>query len=181
MGERQESLMFAVVYRVFVKPGRENDYQAAWKQVACYFMQHRGAIGSCLHRSEEGYWVAYSRWPDKATRDNSWPGDNAPSTQLPEDIRAAIKTLQDCGDQKLPEICMDVVTDLLCNLTVHELSKSDPEKLKMGRDIFMRYFLDLYKDLHIEPDTKSYLEKIIGATQEAFKTQDDLHGILVYL
>jgi hypothetical protein len=59
--------------------------------------------------------VAYSRWPDKKTRDASWPGENASSHELPSDIREAILTLKDCLDQdrKLPEICMEVLEDLL--------------------------------------------------------------------
>lgn len=107
--------MFAVIYRAYLKSGREEDYKLAWQQVASYFVEKRGAIGSCLHKTEEGIWVAYSRWPDKATRDASWPGEHAPSDELPEEIRKAILVLKDCIDQerKLPDICMDVVQDLL--------------------------------------------------------------------
>ena len=107
--------MFAVIYRAFIKPGFELEYQEAWRRVASYFMKNRGAIGSCLHKTNEGMWVAYSRWPDKATRDASWPGENAPSDVLPDEIKKVIITIQNCMDQtqKLPEICMEVVDDLL--------------------------------------------------------------------
>ena len=107
--------MFAVIYQAYLYPGREADYQRAWRQIASYFVEKRGALGSCLHRSEDGKWIAYSRWPDKATRDASWPGEDAPSSQLPEDIRQAIVTIQKCIDQdrKIPDICMGVVADLL--------------------------------------------------------------------
>lgn len=107
--------MFAVIYQGYLKAGRESEYQKAWNMVAQYFVQHRGAIGSCLHRTSEGLWVAYSRWPDKKTRDASWPGDNAPSHELPPEIRQAVLTIKDCldSDRKLPDICMEVVDDLL--------------------------------------------------------------------
>lgn len=107
--------MFAVIYQTYVKPERELDYQQSWHKVACYFVEKRGAIGSCLHRAADDLWVAYSRWPDKATRDASWPGDNAPSEELPEEIRKAILILKDCVDQerKVPEICLEIVNDLL--------------------------------------------------------------------
>jgi hypothetical protein len=107
--------MFAVIYRAFIKPGLEFEYQAAWRQVASYFVNSRGALGSCLHKTSEGMWLAYSRWPDKATRDASWPGENAPSEVLPDEIKKAIVKIQNCIDQtqKLPEICMEVVDDLL--------------------------------------------------------------------
>jgi heme-degrading monooxygenase HmoA len=107
--------MFAVIYQSYLKPGRESDYQKAWRQIANHFVSHRGALGSCLHKAEDGKWIAYSRWPDKATRDASWPGENSPSRELPEEIRQAMLLVKDCIDQdrKLPEICMDVVNDLL--------------------------------------------------------------------
>ena len=107
--------MFAVIYRAFIKPGLEQEYQETWRQVASYFVQNRGALGSCLHKTTEGMWVAYSRWPDKATRDASWPSENAPADVLPYEIKKAIVTIQNCIDptQKLPDICMEVVDDLL--------------------------------------------------------------------
>lgn len=106
---------FAVIYRIYLKPNRETEYQKAWQSVAQYFVKYRGAIGSCLHCSSEGMWIAYSRWPDQKTRDASWPGENAPSEELPQEIREAVLTMKDCVDQdrKLPEIRMEVVNDLL--------------------------------------------------------------------
>ncbi len=106
---------FAVIYRSYVKPEREAEYQKAWQVIAHYFVECRGAIGSCLHRTSDGMWIAYSRWPDQKTRDASWPGDNAPSEELPPEIREAITTIKTCIDTKLPEICMEVVNDLLLN------------------------------------------------------------------
>lgn len=93
----------------------EIEYQQAWRIVAGYFLKSRGALGSCLHRGEGGLWLAYSRWPDKATRDASWPGENAPPSELPDDIKNAILSIKDCMDEtrKIPEICLEVVDDLL--------------------------------------------------------------------
>jgi len=107
--------MFAVIYRGYVKPGFDSEYQKAWHKVAAYFIECRGAIGSCLHQADDGLWVAYSRWPDRATRDAAWPGENAPAAEFPEDIKQAIHSIKNCldGDRKLPEIAMDVVDDLL--------------------------------------------------------------------
>ena len=106
--------MFAVIYQGYLKPKREKDFQEAWNKVARFFVEQRGAIGSCLHRTSEGLWIAYSRWPDRQARDASWPGENAPSNELPSEIRNAILTIKDCLDQerKIPEICMEVVNDL---------------------------------------------------------------------
>ena len=107
--------MFAVIYQGYIKTDREDDYKKSWHKIATYFTKHRGAIGSCLHQAENGLWLAYSRWPNRDTRDASWPGDSALSKDLPDDIKVAVAMLKDCLDQErqLPEICMDVIDDLL--------------------------------------------------------------------
>jgi len=107
--------MFAVIYRSYIKPELEDEYQSLWNQVASYFIQYKGAIGSCLHKTEDGVWLAYSRWPDKATRDASWSSDNSNVNDLSDVIKDAIKKMKDCADQNriLPDICMEVVDDLL--------------------------------------------------------------------
>ncbi len=107
--------MFAVIYQSYMKPGREAAYQKAWNRVAQYFIEKRGAIGSCLHRTPDGMWVAYSRWSDKKTRDASWPGENAPSAELPDEIRQAVLIIKDCLDEerKIPEIHLEVIDDFL--------------------------------------------------------------------
>lgn len=110
--------MFAVIYRFKLQPHQEAEFQQYWHTIAQYFMQSRGAIGSCLHKGDEGLWVAYSRWPDKATRDAAWPGENAPNELLPQDIRDTILKMQAIKIENKhlgmdDEICLTVVNDLL--------------------------------------------------------------------
>jgi quinol monooxygenase YgiN len=109
--------MFAVIYRAYTKKEKETEFQTLWHQVATYFKEHRGALGSALHKTEEGYWLAYSRWPDKATRDASWVSGNFPSTRLPIEIQKAILGIKECiaSEQHFPEICMELVEDLMFN------------------------------------------------------------------
>ena len=109
--------MFAIIYRSYIKPELENEYQKLWHQVASYFINHRGAIGSCLHKTEEGVWLAYSRWPDKATRDASWSDDGSIVNDLPNHIKEAIIKMKNCGDmtRELSDIYMEVMDDLLCD------------------------------------------------------------------
>ena len=106
--------MFAVIYQGYLKSGREEEYLRAWRTVARFFVEHRGALGSCLHRGSDGLWVAYSRWPDKKTRDSSWPGEDAPSGEMPQEIQRAVLVLKDCldADRKVPDLCLEVVEDL---------------------------------------------------------------------
>ncbi len=108
--------MFAVIYRGYVYPEAERDYQKLWHQIAQYFIEHRGALGSCLHKSTDGSWIAYSRWPDQATRDASWPQEGeAFSETLNPEIKAVILAFKKCIDKDQPfqEICMKVMDDLL--------------------------------------------------------------------
>lgn len=101
--------MFAVIYKCSIYPEHEAEYRQAWRCIANYFVTHCGALGSCLHKTEQGEWIAYSRWPDQKTRDAAW----ITGTELPADIKTAIKTLKDCMIQPHEEICMTVVDDLL--------------------------------------------------------------------
>jgi hypothetical protein len=107
--------MFAVIYRNYVKKGMESEYQKYWEIVATYFVRDRGAIGSTLHRSEEGYWVAYSRWPDRQTREASWPKmGRETNPNLPLHILTSITGLMGCLDEtvKFPEITMDLISEV---------------------------------------------------------------------
>jgi len=105
---------FAVLYRGYLRPGKEAEYIECWKIISSYFVAERGAIGSTLHKTEEGMWVAYSRWPDRKTRDSSWPKDGEDAnSELPEKIRDAIIEIKSCLDPErpLPEIAMEIVEE----------------------------------------------------------------------
>lgn len=104
--------MFVVIYRGFLKPGTETEYQIAWKTVANYFISHRGGLGSTLHKSDDGMYLAYSKWPDKKTRDASW-GNNA-DNNFPDEINKAIVTLKNCldPDREFPEIQLEMIEDV---------------------------------------------------------------------
>lgn len=59
--------------------------------------------------------LAYSRWPDRATRDAAWPGLDSVDDSIPAELRDIMDAIKTCVDmdRRLPEICMDVVDDLL--------------------------------------------------------------------
>jgi hypothetical protein len=107
--------MFAVIYQSWIHEGKEEEFKKYWHIVASYFVTKRGALGSALHKTQNGYWLAYSRWPDKKTRDNSWPGNSDISDEFPDEVRLAILGIRDCKDQnrEVPEIHMEVVDDIL--------------------------------------------------------------------
>ncbi|OGT21947.1 MAG: hypothetical protein A3C55_02495 [Gammaproteobacteria bacterium RIFCSPHIGHO2_02_FULL_42_13] len=108
--------MIAVIYRFRLKPGREEEYKRHWQNVVNYFREHRGAIGSTLHQSNDGLWCVYSLWPSEEIRDQAWP--------LTSEIREDSKTLavyieqelahmKACVEEKLPDIKLNMVNDLL--------------------------------------------------------------------
>lgn len=100
--------MFAVIYRGFIYLEKEYEYRKSWSMVAKYFTDHCGALGSTLHKIGEGEYLAYSRWPDKETRDKYW-GKSQPT--LHPQIEKAIETLKSCLDieRQQPEIQLQVI------------------------------------------------------------------------
>ncbi|MCD6045816.1 MAG: hypothetical protein K0R48_979 [Gammaproteobacteria bacterium] len=104
--------MFAVIYRAFVYPHLDEEYRLHWKTIVEYFTTHCGAIGSTLHKTAAGEYIAYSRWPNRETRDRFW-GDTA-THAFDEDIQNVIVKLKACLDMSKPydEIEMEVVEAL---------------------------------------------------------------------
>lgn len=113
--------MFAVIYKFRLKEHQEEPYQLHWQKVARFFIEQKGAIGSCLHKGKDNLWIAYSRWPDKATRDASWPGENLPIQDLPAEIAHSVLFMQTIQKENkdlinsFEEFCMTVVNDQLVN------------------------------------------------------------------
>lgn len=105
--------MIAVIYRGFIFPELEDEYQRLWKQIVNHFVTHCGAVGSSLHKTVQNEYIAYSRWPNYQTRDAAW--GEAQHLTHPPAIEKAIQQLKKCIDLSKPydEICMDVVEDFL--------------------------------------------------------------------
>ncbi|MEO8632829.1 MAG: antibiotic biosynthesis monooxygenase [Chloroflexota bacterium] len=57
--------MFIVLYRWHIQEGKERQFRTAWRSATEKIMARYGALGSRLHRAEDGSWVAYAQWPDK--------------------------------------------------------------------------------------------------------------------
>jgi heme-degrading monooxygenase HmoA len=58
--------MFAVIYRWQVVPGLEAQFEEGWKRGTERIAKEFGGLGSRLHRTEEGVYIAYAQWPDEA-------------------------------------------------------------------------------------------------------------------
>lgn len=103
--------MFAAIYRGFVSPEREAIYRESWKTVANYFVTECGALGSTLHKTADGEFIAYSRWPSQETRDKVWKNESA---ELPDKVRQAIDSLEKSIDSCNPrdEICLELLEEI---------------------------------------------------------------------
>ncbi|WP_292999898.1 antibiotic biosynthesis monooxygenase family protein [Nevskia sp.] len=63
---QKSAVGFAVLYQWEVKPGKVRQFVSAWADLSESLRAERGALGSRLHRSEHGTWMAYAQWPTRA-------------------------------------------------------------------------------------------------------------------
>jgi len=96
--------MFVVVYRWKVKPGGEDQFREGWREMTQSIYETFGSRGSRLHRAEDGTWVAYAQWPDRATRERALAAPTA--------NEAAGRKMQ-ANAEFLAEECLEVADDLL--------------------------------------------------------------------
>ena len=58
--------MFCIIYKFTVKPGDEDLFRQSWSAVTQWFYQHAGSLGSRLHYSTTGEFIAYAQWQTRA-------------------------------------------------------------------------------------------------------------------
>lgn len=96
------SLMIAFIYRMRLKPGREHDYDEAWREGTLIARERFGSGGSHLFALGDGTRVAIALWPDRERRDRyfEWRRQNptAASTMLTETVA------EDFGEEILTSI-----------------------------------------------------------------------------
>lgn len=66
MDKQASNVGFAVLYQWQVKPGKVKQFVTAWGDLMDALKVERGALGARLHRTEQGTWMAYAQWPDRA-------------------------------------------------------------------------------------------------------------------
>ena len=97
--------MFVVIYRWRLKPGREDDFVAAWSRTTEVIREKCGSGGSALAGKADGTWAAIARWPDREAWKNCHATDDA------------LITMRECIEQSFPYEELDVVADLWCGLS----------------------------------------------------------------
>jgi quinol monooxygenase YgiN len=96
---------YAVLYQWLVKPGKEVQFRKAWEALTQLQYKNRGLLGSRLHKSEQGTWIAFAQWPDK----KSW---EASCEQKPEDEMWSQLMLDAVEDTWPPTFLMPVAGQL---------------------------------------------------------------------
>lgn len=96
---------FIVLYRWRLYLEQEASFIAAWSNVTVRLRAERGALGSRLHRGEDGLWYAYAMWPNASARAASFALGSV-DREASEAMRAAIA-------ETLPEVILEVVADYL--------------------------------------------------------------------
>lgn len=97
--------MFIALYRWKLKSGKEDQFREAWSQVTIAIREKSGSLGSRLHRSEDGTWVAYAQWPNK----EAWQVDHP----LGDAVDAARQRMRDAVEESLPTLSLTVSDDYL--------------------------------------------------------------------
>lgn len=98
---------FCVIYRWRFESGSEASGIAAWSRLTKAIARELGGLGSRLHRTEEGWYVAYAQWPDEATWQAAQSAPS-PDPQASNELASAIV-------ERLPPIRLKVEQDLLGN------------------------------------------------------------------
>ena len=62
--------MFCAGYRFRVKPGCEDQLRDAWCELTELIHEHCGSLGSRLHVSSAGEYIAYAQWPRREMWEN---------------------------------------------------------------------------------------------------------------
>jgi len=97
--------MFIALYHWKVKEGHEKNFLEGWHRRTEEIYQRCGSLGSRLHKSEDGTWVAYAQWPDRKTYDAA--------QSIPVVDAEARRVFRESIEEAYPDIYMNVIGDLL--------------------------------------------------------------------
>lgn len=58
--------MFCVIYKFTVKPDHADQFRQHWLAVTKWYYQNAGSLGSRLHRTSTGEYIAYAQWQTRS-------------------------------------------------------------------------------------------------------------------
>jgi quinol monooxygenase YgiN len=101
-----KSIKFCVIYTFKVRPEMEDSFMEGWSRLTEAIRETRGGLGSRLHKSDNGWWVAYAQWPDRETWESSQNVYESP------DIEAS-NLMTESIEDRVPPILLEPIIDLL--------------------------------------------------------------------
>jgi len=101
--------MFVAVYWWRVRPGKEEQFRAAWRRGTELITARYGSLGSRLHRASDGRFIGVAEWPDRP----SWQAafDAKMVYDEPETRAAFVDAIEEAAQE--PLLLMEVTDDLL--------------------------------------------------------------------
>jgi len=101
-----KTINFCVIYTFKVRPGKEESFIEGWSSLTEAIRETRGGMGSRLHKSDNGWWVAYAQWPDRQTWESSQTVYESPDIEASNLMTEAI-------EDRVPPILLEPIIDLL--------------------------------------------------------------------
>jgi hypothetical protein len=97
--------MFTVIYCWRIKPEFEQQFIESWSEITtAYYLKCAGALGSRLHRGNDGLWYAYAQWKSAENREMAF--QNIPNMTAREKMSEAI-------EHSFPEVQLEIMADFL--------------------------------------------------------------------
>ncbi len=96
---------FCVIYRFRVHEDKRGLFERGWALVTEATREQRGGLGSRLHLGDDGWFVAYAQWPDRATWEASQ--DAAPASPAGADM------MRESIAERAEPVLLQMVNDLL--------------------------------------------------------------------
>jgi heme-degrading monooxygenase HmoA len=96
---------FVVIYHWRLRPGKEAQFRQGWERGTRALMRLRGALGSRLHRADDGTWVAYAQWPSRAAWEKSRSSESVDAE--------ASRMMRDAELEAYPPVLLIPVADFL--------------------------------------------------------------------
>ena len=97
--------IFIAVYTWKIIPGKEIEFQNCWEKGTKIFRDEHKALGSRLHRSEDGTWMAYAQWPSREVYFSM--------RELSPEHAYYLARMRDCIEKSEPTIFYEVMADYL--------------------------------------------------------------------
>ncbi len=109
-------LGFVVIYRWRLHADKEKQFQEIWSRNTPLIIERCGGLGSRLHKAEDGTWLAYAQWPDKATWERSY--------SVPDWDPEGGKLMQAAIIESLPRILLCPTKDFLVHAEISNDSRA---------------------------------------------------------